>query len=69
MVPSVMSDIRYKVDVNTMKKEKDDAGDELTTSELALNEIGRCHIAYTARLRLMPMTEIARRAHLYWSTE
>ncbi len=43
MVPGVLSHIRYKVDVNTMKRDKD-MGDQESASSLALNEIGRCHI-------------------------
>ncbi len=44
MIPGVLSDIRYKVDVNTMKRDKN--VDEVTesVSSLELNEIGRCHI-------------------------
>lgn len=41
-VPGVLTDIRYKVDVNTMRKQKPQPGDE--TLNLDLNEIGRCHI-------------------------
>lgn len=40
MVPGVLSSIRYKVDVNTMNRDKN-APEE---SSLNLNEIGRCHI-------------------------
>ncbi|MDZ8117311.1 sulfate adenylyltransferase subunit CysN [Pontiella agarivorans] len=40
MVPGVLSSIRYKVDVNTMKRDKNE--EEVTSLEL--NEIGRCHI-------------------------
>ena len=40
MVPGMLSDIRYKVDVNSMKRDKNE---EHVTS-LELNEIGRCHI-------------------------
>lgn len=41
-VPGVLTNIRYKVDVNTMKRAKDE---EVTPEvELELNEIGRCHI-------------------------
>jgi len=42
MIPSVLSDIRYKVDVNTMKRDKNMDGESL--GSLELNEIGRCHI-------------------------
>jgi bifunctional enzyme CysN/CysC len=38
MVPGVLSRIRYKVDVNTMKREKE------AVDSLDLNEIGRCHV-------------------------
>ncbi len=50
MVPGVLSSIRYKVDVNTMRRQgdaiaeaepADGQGDE---AELQLNEIGRCHL-------------------------
>ncbi len=42
MVPGVLTDIRYKVDVNTMKRDKnEEAGN---APDLQLNEIGRCHI-------------------------
>ena len=41
MVPGVLSEIRYKVDVNTMKRDKN--ADE-QVAELALNEIARCNI-------------------------
>ena len=44
MVPGVLSDIRYKVDVNTMKRGKADEGEAEKVSGLELNEIGRCHI-------------------------
>lgn len=55
MVPGVLSDIRYKVDVNTMRRADDEQGAEgMEQSEkstehhapgaLQLNEIGRCHI-------------------------
>ena len=42
MVPGVLSDIRYRVDVNTMKRDQNTA--ETSISDLKLNEIGRCHI-------------------------
>ncbi len=41
IVPGVLSDIRYKVDVNSMKRDKNV---EETVTSLELNEIGRCHI-------------------------
>jgi bifunctional enzyme CysN/CysC len=44
MVPGVLSDIRYKIDVNTMKRYKSDSTDEISGNALELNEIGRCHI-------------------------
>jgi bifunctional enzyme CysN/CysC len=44
MVPGVLSSIRYKVDVNSMKRDKNADGDAETISSLELNEIGRCHI-------------------------
>jgi len=45
MVPGLLSSIRYKVDVNTMKRDKheDTTGQEPVDS-FELNEIGRCHI-------------------------
>lgn len=39
-VPGVLTDIRYKVDVNTMRKQQSE--DEVGI--MGLNEIGRCHI-------------------------
>ena len=41
MVPGVLSEIRYKVDVNTMKRDKN-AGHAV--QDLSLNEIARAHI-------------------------
>jgi bifunctional enzyme CysN/CysC len=38
MVPGVLSRIRYRVDVNTMQRQRDEVG------SLDLNEIGRCHM-------------------------
>jgi len=38
MVPAVLSRIRYRVDVNTMQREKD------RVDSMQLNEIARCHI-------------------------
>jgi bifunctional enzyme CysN/CysC len=44
MIPGVLSEIRYKIDVNTMQSDKgEDQGSEPIDS-LDLNEIGRCHI-------------------------
>ena len=42
MVPGVLTDVRYKVDVNTMKRDRN--ADDESVSDLQLNEIGRCHI-------------------------
>ncbi|MEI6892131.1 MAG: sulfate adenylyltransferase subunit CysN [Pontiella sp.] len=42
MVPGLLTDIRYKVDVNRMKREKN--ADSAGTISLELNEIGRCHM-------------------------
>ncbi|MBN2163216.1 MAG: sulfate adenylyltransferase subunit CysN [Pontiellaceae bacterium] len=42
MVPGVLTNIRYKVDVNTMKRDKNEEDDNST--DLQLNEIGRCHL-------------------------
>lgn len=39
-VPGVLTDIRYKIDVNTMRKQQSE--DEVGI--MGLNEIGRCHI-------------------------
>ncbi|MCP3675606.1 MAG: sulfate adenylyltransferase subunit CysN [Gammaproteobacteria bacterium] len=44
MIPCVLSDIRYKVDVNTMSRDKNDSEQTETVYSLELNEIGRCHI-------------------------
>jgi bifunctional enzyme CysN/CysC len=41
MVPGVLSQIRYKVDVNTMKR---DQNADALVAEMGLNEIARCHI-------------------------
>jgi len=43
MIPGILSDIRYKVDVNTMKRNKSEESSE-SVNALELNEIGRCHI-------------------------
>lgn len=40
MEPGSLTDIRYKVDVNTMRKQQSDLG----LDQLQLNEIARCHI-------------------------
>jgi bifunctional enzyme CysN/CysC len=44
MVPGVLSRIRYKVDVNTVRSNKSHDKEEVITDSLNLNEIGRCHI-------------------------
>ncbi len=44
MIPGVLSDIRYKIDVNTMKSVKGVDEDSAAIDSLDLNEIGRCHI-------------------------
>jgi bifunctional enzyme CysN/CysC len=44
MVPGVLSDIRYKVDINTMKSQKSTGKEKSSIDALELNEIGRCHI-------------------------
>jgi bifunctional enzyme CysN/CysC len=44
MVPGVLSDIRYKVDINTMKSQKRAGDGKALIDSLELNEIGRCHI-------------------------
>ncbi len=44
MVPGVLSDIRYKVDINTMKSQKMRGDGEASIDSLELNEIGRCHV-------------------------
>jgi len=44
MVPGVLSRIRYKVDVNTVKRNKNLDKEQVVTDSLNLNEIGRCHI-------------------------
>ncbi len=43
MVPGVLTDVRYRVDVNTMKRDKNTLETEKVDA-LQLNEIGRCHI-------------------------
>jgi bifunctional enzyme CysN/CysC len=43
MVPGVLTDVRYRVDVNTMKRDKNELEIEKVNA-LQLNEIGRCHI-------------------------
>jgi bifunctional enzyme CysN/CysC len=42
MVPGVLSDIRYKIDINTMKRAL--CADDGAPSQLQLNEIGRCQV-------------------------
>jgi bifunctional enzyme CysN/CysC len=44
MVPGVLTDIRYRVDVNTMKRDKSETEEQEKVDALQLNEIGRCHI-------------------------
>ncbi|NND57023.1 MAG: sulfate adenylyltransferase subunit CysN [Xanthomonadales bacterium] len=44
MVPGVLSRVRYKVDVNTMQRDKGDQKDDAEIDSLNLNEIGRCHL-------------------------
>jgi len=44
MVPGVMSEIRYKIDVNTMQRDRSEAEKPQPAETLELNEIGRCHI-------------------------
>ena len=44
MIPGVLSDIRYKIDVNTMKSVKGADEESAAIDSLELNEIGRCHI-------------------------
>jgi bifunctional enzyme CysN/CysC len=44
MIPGVLSAIRYKVDINTMKRDKSDKEKGQAVESLELNEIGRCHI-------------------------
>jgi bifunctional enzyme CysN/CysC len=44
MIPGVLSSIRYKVDVNTMKRDKNVDEETEKVSSLELNEIARCHI-------------------------
>ena len=53
-IPGVLSSIRYKIDVNTMKRDKNvDQASELIDS-LELNEIGRCHITLHRRIAFDP---------------
>jgi bifunctional enzyme CysN/CysC len=42
--PGVLSDIRYKIDVNTMRKQEKSNSTDDGGSDLELNEIGRCHV-------------------------
>jgi bifunctional enzyme CysN/CysC len=44
MIPGVLSSIRYKIDVNTMKRDKNADQESEPIDALELNEIGRCHI-------------------------
>jgi bifunctional enzyme CysN/CysC len=44
MIPGVLSSIRYKIDVNTMKRDKSADQEPEPIDALELNEIGRCHI-------------------------
>ena len=44
MITGVLSDIRYKIDVNTMKRDKSVDQESESIDSLDLNEIGRCHI-------------------------
>ncbi len=44
MTPGVLTDIRYKVDVNTMKRDQEAGETAESVASLELNEIGRCHI-------------------------
>lgn len=48
MTPGVLTDIRYKIDVNTMKRLKNEAAGEVENAsgekDIELNEIARCHI-------------------------
>jgi len=44
MIPGVLSAIRYKVDVNAMKRDSTDSQRSQAIDSLELNEIGRCHI-------------------------
>ncbi len=43
-LPAVLSAIRYKVDVNTMRKVEPDASSLAEDNVLGLNDIARCHI-------------------------
>ena len=44
MIPGVLTDIRYKIDINTMKSIKGVDEESAAIESLDLNEIGRCHI-------------------------
>jgi len=44
MIPGVLSDIRYKIDVNTMSRDKNVEDEVEVIDSLELNEIARCHI-------------------------
>jgi bifunctional enzyme CysN/CysC len=43
-IPGVLSSIRYKIDVNTLKRDKNVEQEPESIDSLELNEIGRCHI-------------------------
>jgi bifunctional enzyme CysN/CysC len=43
MVPGVLTDIRYKIDVNTMQSDRNESAGQDVAESLELNEIGRCH--------------------------
>lgn len=57
-VPGVLTDIRYKIDVNTMRKEQapDEEGED-STPNLDLNELGRCHITLHRPIAFDPYTK------------
>ena len=44
MIPAVLTDIRYRIDVNTMKRDKHAEPEDDAIDSLSLNEIGRCHV-------------------------
>jgi len=54
-VPGVISDVLYKVDVNTMRKVNDA---DVASSPLGLNEIGRAHITLHRPLAYDPYSRI-----------
>jgi len=43
MIPGVLSDIRYRIDVNTMQRDRATEENRDKAESLDLNEIGRCH--------------------------